>query len=184
MARAKAAHAGAVASVRQSALDVRLSKRRKTLQSNDNFEHAHIELRIWLRLLGVASGIKKLLAARLRRQFNTSLSRFDVLAQLERAGRGLSMSALSAQVMVSNGAITGLVGKLAAEGWVTRAPHPKDRRTSMVRLTPGGRRRFLAMARQHETWIVELLSPLPAGLKHRLHAHLATVKHGLKDIQV
>src|SRR5450631_1383881 len=71
---------------------------------------SHVELRIWLRLLDISNQIKQRLGARLRQHFKTSMARFDLLAQLERAGdEPLSMSALSGRVMVTNGAITGLV---------------------------------------------------------------------------
>jgi hypothetical protein len=44
---------------------------------------AHLELRIWLRLLSCATRIEKALNARLRKEFNTTLARFDLLAQLD-----------------------------------------------------------------------------------------------------
>ena len=141
---------------------------------------AHIELRIWLRLFGMATRIERLLAARLRREFKTSMSRFDLLAQLQRSAGGLSMSELSAKVMVSNGAITGLVDKLDAEGLVWRQSHPADRRAMLVKLTPRGRRNFLKMADRHEDWVIELLGKLPTPLKRGLHDHLAAAKHRLE----
>ena len=143
-------------------------------------ETVHIELRVWLRLFGLSNRLERLLAARLRREFNTSLSRFDLLAQLQRTGGGLSMSELSAKVMVTNGAVTGLVDKLVSEGWVRRQAHRRDRRTMLVKLTPLGRRNFLKMARRHEEWVIELLGPLPARLKQGLYERLAAVKHKLE----
>ena len=43
---------------------------------------AHLELRIWLRLLACTTRIEKALSTRLRKEFNTTLARFDLLAQL------------------------------------------------------------------------------------------------------
>jgi len=140
-------------------------------------ETAHIELRIWLRLLGISNQIKQRLASRLRIEFKTSMARFDLMAQLERAGsENLSMSALSDRVMVTNGAVTGLVDGLVRDGMVARETHPRDRRTVLVRLTPIGRRRFLKMARSHEKWVVELLKGVSPALMNRLHGHLALIK--------
>ena len=140
----------------------------------------HIELRIWLRLFGMATKIERLLAARLRREFKTSMSRFDLLSQLQRSDGGLSMSELSAKVMITNGAITGLVDKLAAEGLVRRQSHPADRRAMLVKLTAHGRRNFLRMANRHEDWVIELLGKLPTSLKRGLHDHLTAAKHELE----
>lgn len=114
-------------------------------------------LRLWLRLLGCVTAVEKELGARLRRRFDMSLSRFDVLAQLDRAPRGLTMGQLSSQVMVTNGNITVLVKGLEAAGLVTRVADTRDRRIAVVTLTSAGRARFRAMARAHEGWVAELL---------------------------
>src|ERR1043166_7201990 len=42
---------------------------------------AHLELRIWLRLLSCATRIEKALNARLRKEFNTTLARFGLMAR-------------------------------------------------------------------------------------------------------
>src|SRR5690606_30554928 len=71
-----------------------------------------LELRLWLRLLACTSLIERVLRERLRRDFETTLPRFDVLAQLDRAPEGLSMGELSQHLMVSAGNITGLIERL------------------------------------------------------------------------
>src|SRR5882724_334905 len=80
----------------------------------------HLEIRVWLRLLGCSVKMESILSQRLRKEFKTSLARFDVLAQLDRFPDGLTMSDLSRRLIVSNGAITGLVDKLMASGMVMR----------------------------------------------------------------
>ena len=62
------------------------------------------------------------------------------------------MSELSRRLIVSNGAITGLVDKLVEAGLVTRREDPKDRRSMIVRLTRKGRDNFLRMARRGLAW--------------------------------
>ena len=158
-------------------------KRSRPLATRRQPEKTHLELRIWLRLFGIATRLERLFAARLRREFNTTMSRFDLLAQLQRSQGGLNMSELSANVMVTNGAVTGMVAKLVAEGWARRHSHPKDRRIMLVKLTPLGRRNFHKMARRHEDWVIELLRGLPAGLKRGLHEHLTALKRGLEGTQ-
>jgi len=89
------------------------------------------------------------------------------------------MTALSARVMVTNGAITGLVDGLVRDGLVTRAGHSRDRRTVIVGLTPLGRRKFLAMARRHELWVRDLFEGLSLEFKSEFQEHLAILKQQL-----
>ena len=139
----------------------------------------HLEIRIWLRLLACANRIETALQRKIVEAFGITLARFDLLAQLERAGGVLTMTDASKRMMVTNGAITGLVDRLAQEGFVVREPHPRDRRTIFVRLTDQGRGRFLEMAREHEGWIVSLLSGLDSPAKERLLASLGGLKRQL-----
>jgi DNA-binding MarR family transcriptional regulator len=143
----------------------------------------HLEIRIWLRLLACANRIETALQRRIVSAFGISLARFDLLAQLERAGGVLTMTDASKRMMVTNGAVTGLVDRLAQERFVIREPHPKDRRTIFVRLTEEGRGRFLAMAREHESWTVALLSGLEAEGKKQLLANLDALKRQLDGVE-
>ena len=115
------------------------------------------KLRLWLRLLRASRAIEAELRARLREEFATTLPKFDVMAALARRGAGMTMTELSRFLMVSNGNVTGIIDRLAAEGMVVRLAHQGDRRATFVRLTPKGTQQFAAMAKAHEAWIGELL---------------------------
>ncbi len=143
----------------------------------------HLEIRIWLRLLACANRIETALQRKIVGAFGITLARFDLLAQLERAGGVLTMTDASKRMMVTNGAITGLVDRLAQEGFVVREPHPNDRRTILVRLTEQGRSRFLEMAREHEGWTASLLSGLDLQGKERLFASLGALKRQLDSVE-
>jgi DNA-binding MarR family transcriptional regulator len=140
---------------------------------------AHLELRIWLRLLGCATRIEKALSARLRKEFNTTLARFDLLAQLARTPGGATMSEVSQLLMVSNGAITGLVQKLEADGLIRRDVDSEDRRTFRLRLSPEGAREFARMARRHEEWVIALIGELSPIAQSDLLQHLTLLKRRL-----
>jgi DNA-binding MarR family transcriptional regulator len=142
-------------------------------------QKGHLELRVWLRLLGCSVKMESILSQRLRKEFKTSLSRFDVLAQLERFPDGLSMSDLSRRLIVSNGAITGLVDKLMAAGLVMRQDDPRDRRSVIVRLTRKGRESFLRMARRHEEWVISILGELSAEAQSELLQNLTLLQRNL-----
>lgn len=132
-------------------------------------------LRTWLKLLKATRGIEAELRERMRREWGTTLPRFDVLAALHRAEGGLTMSELSGTLRVSNGNVTGLVDRLAEDGLLRREAVEGDRRASRVRLTPEGRRRFIAMARLHEAWVDELLSPIGAEGLQVIRTRLARI---------
>jgi DNA-binding MarR family transcriptional regulator len=123
----------------------------------------HSAVRLWLRLLSCATEIEQEIRTRLRTRLGTTLARFDYLAQLERHPDGLRMNALSRYLMVTGGNVTALTDQLEQDGFVRREPDPNDRRSQLLRLTPEGRERFLAMAAEHETWLVELLG----GFEHK-----------------
>ncbi len=137
----------------------------------------HRALRLWLRLLTCTQLIERHVRGRLRERFATTLPRFDLLSQLERHPAGLKMNALSRRMMVTGGNVTGIVDQLAREKLVERLAEPADRRAFRVRLTRAGERVFAEMAREHEAWIVSVLS----GLSRREHAELLGLLAKLKQ---
>ena len=92
----------------------------------------HLDVRIWLRLLTCTNMIEGRVRRNLREEFDFTLPRFDLLAQLDRAETGLTMGELSRRLMVSNGNVTGLIDRLVNEGLVARKPAPEDRRAHLV----------------------------------------------------
>jgi len=145
------------------------------LESRAEGRH-HDSLRLWLRLLACTMLIERTVRTRLFRRFATTLPRFDLMAQLERSPAGLRMGELSRRMMVTGGNVTGIVDQLVAEGLVERRAIAADRRALAVRLTPKGRRRFMAMAAEHERWIEEMLTDLPVAERTRLYALLGHLK--------
>ena len=117
-------------------------------------------LRLWLRLLSCTGLIEGEVRKRLRERFEVTLPRFDLMAQLDKAPEGLSLSELSKRMMVSNGNVTGLVERLVESGHLARRTLPRDRRTQVVSLTGLGRAEFGAMAAEHEGWIAEMFADL------------------------
>ena len=138
-------------------------------------EH-HEALRLWLRMLTCTQLIEKQVRSQLRAQFDTTLPRFDLMAQLERAPEGMKMKELSRRMMVTSGNITGITDQLVAEGLVERMEVQGDRRAYRVRLTTQGRMQFIEMAHQHEQWIVDAFSSLSERDVTTLHRLLGKVK--------
>jgi DNA-binding MarR family transcriptional regulator len=141
-------------------------------------------LRLWLRLLDCSSLIEKIVRARLAEGFDTTLPRFDVLAALERAPQGLQLGELSRWLKVSNGNVTGIVARLAAEGLIDRSVDANDGRVFRVSLTPAGRQAFLAMAAAHEGWINALFAGVSAADQGELLALLSRLQASVAERSV
>ncbi|MCX7560136.1 MarR family transcriptional regulator [Sulfitobacter sp. F26204] len=142
-------------------------------------------VRLWLRLLKVVRGIETDLREKLRREHNTTLPRFDVMAALSRHPEGLKMSQLSGVLRVSNGNVTGIADRLSDEGLVERVAVPGDRRAIVLRLTPEGLAVFEGQAQAHESWIDELLSGVSPeearSMAERLKAFAAATEATTKE---
>lgn len=118
-------------------------------------------LRTWLDLLATSQGLKKAVDTGLRGRFGHSISRFDVLSALERAGRGgLRAGALTERLMVSDGATTQVTAPLIREGLVKRAVDRDDARVAIFTLTRKGERVFAEMAAEHRRWIDDAFASL------------------------
>ena len=138
-------------------------------------------LRLWLRLLTCAQLIERQVRASLRDRFDTTLPRFDLMAQLDRRPQGLKMNELSRRMMVTGGNVTGITDQLVAEGLVERLDVAGDRRAFNVRLTEPGRQAFHDMAAEHERWIVEAFSALNERDIATLHRLLGRVKQHFQE---
>jgi DNA-binding MarR family transcriptional regulator len=133
-------------------------------------------LRLWIRLLRASRVVESELRERLKREFNSTLPRFDVMAALYREPSGMLMTDLSRFLLVSNGNVTGIVDRLVSDGFVVRAQREGDRRTSIVRLTQRGEEEFRRMAAIHEGWIGELLGDVGEDDARRLSAMLKSFR--------
>ena len=140
----------------------------------------HQALKLWLRLLSCTTRVETQIRKRLSSDFATTLPRFDLLAQLERYPQGLSMRELSQRLMVTGGNVTGITDQLEGEGLVQREPHPSDRRSFTVKLTPAGKRAFRKMAQTHERWVSELFEGWSANEKTQVYSLLAKLKKSLE----
>jgi len=139
----------------------------------------HKSLRLWLRLLTCSNLIENHLRARLRTEFNSTLPRFDLMAQLYRYPDGMRMGDLSKLMMVSGGNVTGICNQLEKEQLVVREVCSGDRRAFVVKLSKKGHRLFDKMSHAHEGWLVELFSELQDEEVARLMQGLGSIKQSI-----
>src|SRR4051794_25498969 len=145
------------------------------IEARAHSEHPEA-LRLWLRLLTCTQLVEKQVRTNLRERFETTLPRFDLMAQLERAPQGLKMSELSQRMMVTGGNVTGITDGLEKEGLVIREVDPADRRVFRVKLTAEGQKQFRRMAGEHEQWIIGLFEGMSAKQKNQLTELLGELK--------
>ncbi len=143
----------------------------------------HGAIRLWLRMLATNRLVETRTRRLLQERYATTLPRFDLMAQLERAPRGLKMGELSKRMMVTGGNVTGITDLLEQEGLVERAADPADRRAWLVRLTTAGRRTFSAMAEEHERWIVESFAGLSGREMSKMASLLARLKTHVRSLE-
>ncbi|WP_296228539.1 MarR family winged helix-turn-helix transcriptional regulator [Ralstonia sp. UBA689] len=141
----------------------------------------HAALRLWLRLLTCHSLVETQLRNQLRTRFETTLPRFDLMAQLERHPEGLKMRDLSRLLMVSGGNVTGITDRLVEEGLIERRDAPRDRRAYTVCLTDKGKAQFAEMAALHEQWVIALFDGLSGEEQGQLANLLGKLKRHLGE---
>lgn len=141
-------------------------------------------LRVWLRLLTSAQLIERHIRSLLRREFDTTLPRFDVLAQLDASNGVLSMGELSERLMVTSGNVTGLIDLMEEDGLVERVPHPTDRRSTLIHMTARGETLFSRTVPAHQDWVHEIMADLTGDELRELHRLLGKVKTSALDLRV
>lgn len=139
------------------------------------------ELHLWLRLLTCTTLIEAEVRRKLREEFDFTLPRFDLMAQLERAQDGLVLGELSRRMMVSAGNITALVERLVEMGHITRTASTADKRVQIIRLTRKGRAEFSRMAEQHGDWIGAMFAGLTEDDVDTLMTALGKLKGSVRS---
>lgn len=108
---------------------------------------------------------------------------FDVLATLRRSGSPyeLTAGALNRAAMVTSGAITNRIDRLAAKGLVERLPDEEDRRSIRVRLTEQGLAKIDELLASHVKNEARLLAALDPQECDRLAGLLRGLLESLGD---
>jgi DNA-binding MarR family transcriptional regulator len=138
-------------------------------------------LRLWLRVLKATRAVESEVRENLRKEFSTTLPRFDVMAALVQHEGGLKMSELSGVLKVSNGNVTGIVDRLVEEGFVAREKVPGDRRASLVKMTESGKSNFEVQAAAHEAWIDAMFAEVAPDRAIRIAETLDAVVQNLEN---
>ena len=137
-------------------------------------------------VVGRVSRLARLLDRELKEFFSSyglETWEFDVLATLRRSGPPyeLTAGALNRAAMVTSGAITNRIDRMAARGLVERIPDSGDRRSVRVRLTGSGLALVDEVLEPHVANEARLLAPLDPGERDHLAGALRTLLASLGD---
>jgi len=113
-------------------------------------------------------------------QDGLTTSRAHLLWELRERGPS-TQRVLAEALRVSPRNVTGLVDGLVATGFVTREPHPNDRRATLVSFTDHGASVIAAMAAGQQELAHLLFADLPADLFNCFVRGLGDVLHRLRD---
>lgn len=115
------------------------------------------------------------------RDYGLGFARGRVLWALQESGPVL-MRALSQALGISPRTVTGLIDALEADGWVTRSPHPADRRATIISLTPASEATLARLREYYEGLAHDLVGDLPEGDLARCRAVITTLESRLDDV--
>lgn len=99
------------------------------------------------------------------RQHGFSVSEWRVLATLA-GGKPVSISGLGQMTVTKQPTVTRVLDRLEANGHVERLPHGRDRRITLVQITPVGTKavsHLIKLAREHELRVLEPFGLARAG---------------------
>ncbi|HMQ29753.1 MAG TPA: MarR family transcriptional regulator [Chloroflexaceae bacterium] len=132
-------------------------------------------------LLSVVPKLHRMVASDVRREDGSQASvlQLRLLATLLQGPQ--SMSALARQQQVSPQAVCDLVHDMVGRGWLTRVPHPNDRRKQLLRITDPGRAACAAARERALRQLAPRLHTLSDTELHVLAAALPTLQRVLSQ---
>jgi DNA-binding MarR family transcriptional regulator len=107
----------------------------------------------WMALAQTFQRYWDFLESQMRREHGVSMSRYDVLAQLDLAGGRLGLSELAARIWLSPSGLSKLLDRMDSSGLIVREPDPDDARSWFAVLTPAGRSLVRRMRASHHALV-------------------------------
>ncbi|HMQ35889.1 MAG TPA: MarR family transcriptional regulator [Chloroflexaceae bacterium] len=93
---------------------------------------------------------------------------------------GVPLSYICQEMVADNSNLTRLVDRLEARGLVRRAPDPRDRRVTLVQLTPQGKALIDELRPRHRAYIERRMSHLTDEQLDALHGAMETLYNALQ----
>jgi len=107
----------------------------------------------WLALIRTHARLWDQVETQMRHDSGLTVSRYDVLMQLDMAGGRLGLSELASAVVLSPSGLSKLLDRMDSSGLLRREPDPQDARSTYARITPKGRSLVRKARQSHHAWL-------------------------------
>ena len=131
----------------------------------------------WRVYFECAMALPDILDAELKANADLSLRWYDVLVQLDEAGRGTQMNELAGRILASKSGLTRVIDKMEQAGLVRRERPEANRRVVLVFITPAGTTTLEAARRVHRDGIQRHFS------EHLTETELKTLARTLEKVR-
>lgn len=115
------------------------------------------------------------------RPYDLSTSQYAIL--FHASVEGVPLSKICEEMVADNSNLTRLVDRLEARGLVRRAPDPRDRRVTLVQLTPAGKALIDELRPRHRQHIEQRMSHLSPEQIEALHDSMKTLYLALTEAE-
>lgn len=113
--------------------------------------------------------------ARLRSEFNLPLTHFEPMAVIDRLG-SCRVYEITTELGITTGGASKLIDRIEADGFCRRKPNPGDRRSSLLELTPAGRKVLHAAGKAFDDELERRLGGLPPRAVEQLLTTLTRLR--------
>jgi MarR family transcriptional regulator, organic hydroperoxide resistance regulator len=114
--------------------------------------------------------------ARLRAEHDLPLHKFEPM-QIVSNTPDCRVYDIAEALSLTTGGVSKIVDSIEASGWVRRRPNPEDRRSSIIELTPAGKK---LLSKATGTFEAELAERLGGALSHQALRQFTSALTGLR----
>lgn len=112
---------------------------------------------------------------RLRAEFNLPLTHFEPMSVIDRLGT-CRVYEIASELGITTGGASKLIDRIEAAGFCRRRPNPDDRRSSLLELTPAGRKVLQAADRAFDDELKRRLGGLAPKAVEQLLSTLTRLR--------
>ena len=107
----------------------------------------------WMALVRTYARLWDQVEAQMRQDTGLTMSRYDVLMQLDLAGGRLGLSELATTIVLSPSGLSKLLDRMEASELIRRDPDPDDARSTYAVITAKGRALVKKSRTRHHAWL-------------------------------
>jgi MarR family transcriptional regulator, organic hydroperoxide resistance regulator len=121
--------------------------------------------------------------ARLRSEFNLPLTHFEPMSVIARRG-SCRVYEIASELGITTGGASKLIDRIEADGFCRRRPNPDDRRSSLLELTPAGRKVLQSATKAFDDELERRLGGMSSRTVEQLLSTLTRLRAAGRQIDV